>query len=126
MKFNNETERIHTFEEYRQCVDETSVHPAYPDRGANLMFPVVGLNEEAGEFAGQFKRLVRDRGWSAGEPIPDDVKEAMIAEAGDVLWYLQQAAHELGTTLDHIAYVNISKLASRKERGVLGGSGDKR
>jgi len=42
------------------------------------------------------------------------------------LWYLAQLATELRCSLDDIAITNIEKLQSRKDRGVLGGSGDQR
>ena len=50
----------------------------------------------------------------------------MAKELGDVLWYVAQIATELGTDLETVARVNIMKLGDRKERGVLGGSGDDR
>jgi NTP pyrophosphatase (non-canonical NTP hydrolase) len=40
-------------------------------------------------------------------------RETMIDELGDVLWYLQFAAHELGTTMDAIAAANVAKLRAR-------------
>jgi hypothetical protein len=45
---------------------------------------------------------------------------------GDVLWYVSQLAAEIGFTLDEIGEMNLDKLFSRRERGVLGGSGDQR
>jgi NTP pyrophosphatase (non-canonical NTP hydrolase) len=50
----------------------------------------------------------------------------MIKEVSDVLWYVAMLSFELGTTLEEVARVNISKLASRKDRNVLNGSGDNR
>jgi NTP pyrophosphatase (non-canonical NTP hydrolase) len=47
-------------------------------------------------------------------------------ELGDVLWYLSALATELDTNLSSVADKNIQKLFSRKERGVLKGSGDNR
>jgi NTP pyrophosphatase (non-canonical NTP hydrolase) len=43
-----------------------------------------------------------------------------------VLWYIANLAVELGLDMDGIARKNIAKLKSRKERGVLHGSGDNR
>jgi NTP pyrophosphatase (non-canonical NTP hydrolase) len=50
----------------------------------------------------------------------------MIAELGDVLWYVARAAAELDVHPSDVAKDNIEKLKSRKERNVLGGSGDER
>jgi NTP pyrophosphatase (non-canonical NTP hydrolase) len=43
-----------------------------------------------------------------------------------VLWYLSQLATEAGLDLQEIATDNLDKLLSRRERGVLRGSGDDR
>ena len=40
--------------------------------------------------------------------------------------YVSQLARELGGSLEDVARANIEKLAARKERGVLHGSGDNR
>jgi NTP pyrophosphatase (non-canonical NTP hydrolase) len=50
----------------------------------------------------------------------------MAKEIGDVLWYIAVFANDLGVPLDEIAKTNLSKLKSRKDRGVLGGDGDNR
>ena len=47
-------------------------------------------------------------------------------EIGDVLWYLAALSQELGLELQDIAEQNILKLQSRKDRGLLSGSGDNR
>lgn len=47
-------------------------------------------------------------------------------EAGDVLWQLAGFCAAMGWTLDEVAQLNISKLASRQQRGVIDGSGDNR
>jgi len=45
---------------------------------------------------------------------------------GDVLWYLAESCTALGIELDDVAAYNLAKLASRKERGQIKGSGDNR
>ena len=42
------------------------------------------------------------------------------------MWYFAQLATDLKVSLDDVVRGNIAKLSSRKERGVLGGSGDNR
>lgn len=108
-----------TLNEYQQASRETAV---YNDIGKNFIYPTLGLASEAGEVAGKVKRIARDHG---GE-ITDQVREGIHNELGDVLWYVAQLATELNMTLDEIAASNIAKLASRKDRGVLHGSGDQR
>jgi NTP pyrophosphatase (non-canonical NTP hydrolase) len=72
--------------------------------------------------AEKIKKMVRDD----GGVLSDERREALSKELGDVLWYLAQLATEAGLDLDEIAEANLAKLLSRKDRGVLTGSGDER
>ena len=58
--------------------------------------------------------------------ISIDLKNKIIDELGDVLWYVAAIATELNTSLETIAYLNIDKLFDRKERNVISGEGDTR
>jgi NTP pyrophosphatase (non-canonical NTP hydrolase) len=94
----------------------------YPQAGANLLYPTLGLCGEAGEVAEKIKKMVRD---DAGV-LSDERRESLSKELGDVLWYLAQLATEADLDLDAIAEANIEKLLSRQDRSVLRGSGDDR
>jgi len=87
-----------------------------------LVYPTLGLTNEAGEVAGKVKKILRDKG---GIISPAD-REALKYELGDVLWYLAQIATELDLDLQEIASANLEKLFSRLERGVIRGEGDQR
>ena len=87
-----------------------------------VTYCALGLNEEAGEVAGKIKKSIRD---SDGK-IDNERLHAVALEIGDVLWYLAILADTLGFSLDEIADMNINKLCSRKERGVIKGEGDNR
>lgn len=87
-----------------------------------IVYPTLGLANEAGEVAGKIKKIFRDRN---GE-ISEADRDALKAELGDVLWYLTQICAELGLSLDEVAAYNIEKLASRQARGVIRGDGDVR
>ena len=52
--------------------------------------------------------------------------ESLAYEIGDILWQTAGIAKALGFSLDEIAMMNLNKLASRKERGVIDGNGDNR
>lgn len=101
------------FDQYQDFTDDTAIYPE--DKG--LEYTALGLASEAGEFAGKVKKWIRD-----GKKDDD----ALVAELGDVLWYVAQAAAAMGVHLSDVAKMNVDKLKSRKERNVLGGSGDDR
>lgn len=92
------------------------------DISPQLISQVYGLVEEGGEVAGKFKKLIRDK----GGVLDEESKAEIIKELGDVLWYVNSIASLLDSSLEEVAEKNIAKLASRKERGVLAGSGDNR
>lgn len=82
----------------------------------------LGLTGEAGEVAEKVKKAIRDEGGEVTQEKKEDIKK----ELGDVLWYVSQMARVLGFTLEEVAEANLAKLADRKARGVIGGSGDSR
>jgi len=104
--------------EYQRLSRRTAEYP----RDAFLTYPALGLAGEAGEVAEHVKKSIRDDG---GAILPER-RAAMAAELGDVLWYLAQLATELDLDLDAVAELNLEKLRSRQQRGVLSGSGDER
>lgn len=107
------------FAEYQQ---KARVTATYPVIGHRVIYPTLGLTNEAGEVSGKIKKIFRDK---AGE-ISDADKTALAAELGDVLWYLAQVATELGLALDDIAAANIAKLLDRQTRDKIRGDGDDR
>ena len=87
-----------------------------------IVYPTLGLTNEAGEVAGKIKKLFRDKDGD----ITDTDRESLKLELGDVLWYLAQICTELNIDLGEVAEANLEKLFSRQERGTIGGEGDKR
>lgn len=104
---------------------ETLTTALYPGAGLGTLDAVaycaLGLGE-AGEVQGKVKKIIRDDDGI----MRDDRRKEIAAELGDVLWYTARLASELGYTLEEIGQMNLDKLASRRERGVVGGSGDNR
>jgi len=110
------------FNEYQRLAASAA---AYPDGlgTATLppgLYPALGLNGEAGEVAEKIKKFWRDK------LSREDVRAAIIKELGDVLWYTSEVARCWDIELDEVAHTNLSKLASRRTRGVISGSGDER
>jgi NTP pyrophosphatase (non-canonical NTP hydrolase) len=107
------------FSDYQAQASSTA---QYPVIGHRVIYPTLGLANEAGEVAGKIKKIFRDK---AGVIGAADL-QALESELGDVLWYLAQVATELGLSLDTIAGHNIAKLRDRKSRGAIQGEGDNR
>ena len=94
----------------------------YHPHGEAVIYPTLGLVNEAGEVAGKIKKVFRDKD---GE-ISAETREALKAELGDVLWYLAQTCTELEISLDEVAESNLTKLLDRQARGKIQGDGDNR
>lgn len=115
-----------TFNEYQEKAHETANYPsgtigkeAY---AVDYIYPALGLAEEAGEVAGKFAKAVRDN----GGVIDWERKSAIAKELGDVLWFVSECCTVLNIDLSSVAKQNLIKLADRKARGVISGSGDNR
>jgi NTP pyrophosphatase (non-canonical NTP hydrolase) len=99
---------------YDTCARSTAIYPT--DKA--ITYPLLGLIGEVGEFANKFKKVLRDGA--------EFTQEDMLAELGDVLWYVSNLAQDAGLSLNDVAEHNIKKLLDRQNRGVLGGAGDTR
>ncbi len=98
------------------------------------------MNEENGEISGVLKRVRRgDYGEDAKIEIDDperglkwvistyaDIKLAIIKEIGDRHWYTTRLLQEIGQSWEVVEQTNISKLSTRKKKGVIMGHGDER
>ncbi len=101
---------------YQKQAKKTAIYPEQH----GLAYTILGLTNEAGEVAGKYKKFLRD-----GTQFID-LREKLIDELGDVLWYAAMLSEEIGTTLGEVMERNLGKLEDRANRGTLGGSGDKR
>ena len=101
---------------------KSRVTAKYPAIGHSVIYPTLGLVNEAGEVAGKIKKVFRDK---SGE-INAETRQALESELGDVLWYLAQVSTELNLSLDEIAEYNLAKLLDRQARGKIQGDGDNR
>ena len=113
----------------------------------NFCYMMFGLVEEVGELAGKVSKGIR-KGISCigldgalanqveeGDVIANDIyfldqaedqREAIKKELGDVMWMVAGLADELGWSLEDVCEENLRKLADRKKRCVIDGSGDNR
>ena len=104
--------------EYQERALATAIY----GKGHSIIYPTLGMTGEAGEVADKVKKVLRD---NDGRFTPE-VKANIIAEVGDVLWYINALARDLGYTLEQVMEMNIEKLESRKARNAIHGSGDNR
>lgn len=108
-----------TAAQYQEKACETAIFP----KNKAMEYLTLGLTGEAGEIANKVKKFIRDGA------VKDEYLEKRIQigyEIGDVLWYCAVLAEELEMNLGHIMENNLQKLADRKKRGTLSGSGDNR
>ena len=112
---------------YQIAACDTAIFP----KNKAMEYLTLGLTGEAGEIANKVKKFIRDgasktsHSYLTNKEYAD--KRTQIAyEIGDVLWYCAVLAEELDMDLGHIMEKNLEKLADRKKRGTLSGSGDNR
>lgn len=140
-----------TFDDYEYRTDKNAV---YPELGDNTVYPTLGALGEGGEVLDKViqleihlsrlgenvKKLWRDHGATSQQRIDGlsamldeksfaammKLRDGLLKELGDVLWYTAAIAREFHVSLAEIAKINIEKLTGRLERGTIGGSGDNR
>ena len=104
---------------YQEKACETAIFP----KNKAMEYLTLGLTGEAGEIANKVKKFIRD-GAAQDEYLAKRIEIGY--ELGDVLWYCAVLAKEMEMDLGHIMENNLQKLADRKKRGTLSGSGDNR
>lgn len=107
-----------TFDEYQDWTKSLAKYP----KNLGVIYTALKLTGEAGEYSEKIGKIIRDNG---GE-ITFEIRDDLILELGDVLWYISEAARMLGISLQEVVDKNVTKLESRKARGTIGGSGDHR
>ena len=106
------------FNEYQQQADVFA-----KDNARNIhLYLLPGLAGEVGELCSLYAKHWRDEGHKS-EPLD---WEKVKKELGDILWFVSEIAFREGISLLDVAETNIAKLASRQQRGTIGGSGDNR
>ena len=115
---SNKYKKVSDLDMYQQVAKQTAIYP----REQAIIYPTLGLTGEAGEVANKVKKIIRDDGNKINEGLVQEIS----AEIGDVLWYIAVLADDIGCKLSDIANANLIKLANRKEKGTIHGSGDKR
>ena len=112
----------------------------------NFSYMMLNLVGEVGELASKVAKMIRKgqvvfrtdgnlltaaskNGFKTQDADFDEIvqrEEEMQLEAGDILWQLSGLCSVMGWQLEDIARQNLTKLADRKARHVIDGSGDHR
>ncbi len=109
-----------TFDEYQKAALTTAQNTYEPLMERTIW--AMGVAGEAGEVVEKWKKIVA---YKEGKVSDEDLQE-LGKELGDVVWYIAVMAHSLGLSFDEIMQRNLTKLQSRKARGVIAGAGDNR
>ena len=115
---SNKYKKVSDLDMYQQVAKQTAIYP----REQAIIYPTLGLTGEAGEVANKVKKIIRDDGNKINEGLVQEIS----AEIGDCLWYISVLADDIGIKLSDIANANLEKLANRKKKGTIHGSGDTR
>ena len=118
---------LKTFADYQVWIIRNAFYPGLrkmfdPPNMEGISYCTLGLVGEAGEIADKVKKILRDHG---GE-LTHELKDGLVKEMGDVLWYLNALANELNVNMEFVAQTNVDKIESRTARGTRSGSGDDR
>jgi NTP pyrophosphatase (non-canonical NTP hydrolase) len=113
--------------EYQRFTRETATYPGVGTAAPEaIVYCALGLTGEAGEVAEKIKKVIRAGGSFTALNDLSAIEADLVKEVGDVLWYCSRLLDELGIDLEQAMQMNKEKLLSRKERGVIQGSGDNR
>jgi NTP pyrophosphatase (non-canonical NTP hydrolase) len=115
---SNKYKKVSDLDMYQKVALTTAIYP----REQAIIYPTLGLTGEAGEVANKVKKIIRDGSNKNDNSMVSEIK----SEIGDCLWYIAVLADDIGCKLSDIANTNLVKLANRKEKGTIRGSGDKR
>jgi NTP pyrophosphatase (non-canonical NTP hydrolase) len=107
---------------FRKAVQNYDNDPSGVEmKNGKILYPLLGLAGESGEIVGKIHGIFQNR-----DEISEEEKIELKKEFGDILWYVAECCTQLDIDLEDVAQKNIEKLYSRKERGVIQGSGDNR
>lgn len=106
-----------TVKEYEDFMSTSKVYKCLP-----IIYPILGMNGEAGEAAEKVKKCLRDNDGIFGGQIKKDI----MKELADVLWYIWAAADDMGYSLSDVMDIGIKKVKERQETNTVHGNGDNR
>jgi len=101
---------------YQEFTPTTALYPKKFEES----YLSTGLAAEAGEVSDLFAKYFR------GDYTSQPMIPKLEKELGDIFWFISQICNCYGLDMEEILDLNVDKLTSRKDRGVIQGSGDDR
>lgn len=103
-------------ERYVHWTDTTAIYPEKGEGSNNaIAYVALGFSGEAGEVANEAKKLLR------GDMDFSKLREKLIDEIGDTLWYIARLCKELNVTITEVLLRNRNKLLARKAKNEIKG-----
>jgi len=102
-----------TFNEYQEKTKDTWI-----SNTTGFIRTILGICGESGEIAEKIKKFHRDG--------HGNLRKDLKKELGDLLYYIARCSDYMQLSLEDIAKENIKKLANRKRRNKIKGSGNNR
>jgi len=87
---------METFDEYEAFTDSVTI---YPNAKEDFLYPLLGLNGEAGEVADKLKKIIRE-----DYELTKNVKRDIVLELGDVFYYFTRICMVLNLKLKDVCY----------------------
>lgn len=115
---------MRTANEYGEFLRTTCWYEhAHEGNAKEMGYLIMGLTGEAGEAADELKKAVREAGFDLTNyqwknfMKSDGHHDKLLAELGDVLWYVTRLADVMGIGLETLMLMNTYKLFRRIEEG---------
>lgn len=100
----------------------------------NFSYMFINLVGEVGELASKVAKAIRKERLEINENIlqakfatfeeTEELNEALMLEAGDILWQLAGLCTVMGWKFNEVGRKNLNKLNARKAIGTIDGNGD--
>ena len=94
------------------AVEGKAVEDGIPMNASLLLTASLGLAAESGEFTELPKKI-----FLQGKPYTEAIRDHMILELSDVIWYWTNACRAIGVSPEEVIRRNVNKLENRYPGG---------
>lgn len=109
--FDNERDLMNSYQDFTAAMRTAHNTRSFPQ----LMYVVTKLAGESGEILDEFGKAIRDDelGLDGKNFLTEDRVKLILAESGDLLYYMSELFRFMGWTFAYVAEKNIEKLEKR-------------